>query len=85
MDLGCGQRVEGSSICITVCHTAESLTSRFIQDSYFVGSSAHLVSSDVSSHHHTIAGLDVVPLHPDLIQVGSFDLASRITWVQANL
>ncbi|KAI0669238.1 hypothetical protein C8Q78DRAFT_203779 [Trametes maxima] len=29
-------------------------------------------------------GLDVVPLHPDLIQVGSFDLASRITWVQAN-
>ncbi|KAH9851526.1 hypothetical protein C2E23DRAFT_732734 [Lenzites betulinus] len=29
-------------------------------------------------------GLDVVPLHPDLLQVGSFDLASRITWVQAN-
>ncbi|KAI0632418.1 hypothetical protein C8Q77DRAFT_922881 [Trametes polyzona] len=29
-------------------------------------------------------GLDVVPLHPDLVQVGSFDLASRITWVQAN-
>ncbi|OSD07516.1 hypothetical protein PYCCODRAFT_1463755 [Trametes coccinea BRFM310] len=29
-------------------------------------------------------GVDVVPLHPDLIQVGSFDLASRITWVQAN-
>ncbi|KAI0771188.1 hypothetical protein BD413DRAFT_476314 [Trametes elegans] len=28
--------------------------------------------------------VDVVPLHPDLIQVGSFDLASRITWVQAN-
>ncbi|KAI0826772.1 hypothetical protein BC628DRAFT_1319286 [Trametes gibbosa] len=29
-------------------------------------------------------GLDVVPLHPDLLQVGSFDLASRITWIQAN-
>ncbi|EPQ54467.1 hypothetical protein GLOTRDRAFT_121617 [Gloeophyllum trabeum ATCC 11539] len=29
-------------------------------------------------------GLDVVPLHPDLPQVGSSDLASRITWVQAN-
>ncbi|CDO68248.1 hypothetical protein BN946_scf184842.g11 [Trametes cinnabarina] len=29
-------------------------------------------------------GVDIVPLHPDLIQVGSFDLASRITWVQAN-
>ncbi|KAI0373739.1 hypothetical protein BV20DRAFT_1049676 [Pilatotrama ljubarskyi] len=29
-------------------------------------------------------GVDVVPLHPDLIQVGSFDLAARITWVQAN-
>ncbi|KAI0357437.1 hypothetical protein OH77DRAFT_100776 [Trametes cingulata] len=29
-------------------------------------------------------GVDVVPLHPDLIQVGSFDLATRITWVQAN-
>ncbi|KAI8978791.1 hypothetical protein BD414DRAFT_538707 [Trametes punicea] len=29
-------------------------------------------------------GLDIVPLHPDLVQVGSFDLASRITWVQAN-
>ncbi|KAI0923210.1 hypothetical protein AcV7_005787 [Taiwanofungus camphoratus] len=34
-------------------------------------------------HAHFI-GLDVVPLHPDLQQVGSFDLASRITWVQAN-
>ncbi|KAI0755235.1 hypothetical protein C8Q80DRAFT_1094329 [Daedaleopsis nitida] len=29
-------------------------------------------------------GVDVVPLHPDLLQVGCFDLASRITWVQAN-
>ncbi|KAF9468493.1 hypothetical protein BDZ94DRAFT_1245494 [Collybia nuda] len=29
-------------------------------------------------------GLDVVPLHPDLQQVGSPDLAARITWVQAN-
>ncbi|KAH9939809.1 hypothetical protein B0H21DRAFT_31146 [Amylocystis lapponica] len=29
-------------------------------------------------------GLDIVPLHPDLLQVGSADLASRITWVQAN-
>ncbi|KAJ7600716.1 hypothetical protein C8J56DRAFT_15829 [Mycena floridula] len=29
-------------------------------------------------------GLDIVPLHPDLQQVGSVDLASRITWVQAN-
>ncbi|KAL0580636.1 hypothetical protein V5O48_001366 [Marasmius crinis-equi] len=29
-------------------------------------------------------GLDVVPLHPDLIQVGSLDLAQRITWVQHN-
>lgn len=32
-----------------------------------------------------IPGLDVVPLHPDLQQVGSSELASRITWVQANL
>ncbi|KZT25388.1 hypothetical protein NEOLEDRAFT_359341 [Neolentinus lepideus HHB14362 ss-1] len=29
-------------------------------------------------------GLDLVPLHPDLQQVGSSDLAARITWVQAN-
>ncbi|KAK1232824.1 hypothetical protein PQX77_004050 [Marasmius sp. AFHP31] len=29
-------------------------------------------------------GLDVVPLHPDLIQVGSMDMAQRITWVQHN-
>ncbi|KAF8627448.1 hypothetical protein AX17_006262 [Amanita inopinata Kibby_2008] len=29
-------------------------------------------------------GLDIVPLHPDLQQIGSPDLASRITWVQAN-
>lgn len=30
-------------------------------------------------------GLDIVPLHPDLQQVGNVDYASRITWVQANL
>ena len=30
-------------------------------------------------------GLDIVPLHPDLQNVGSPDLASRITWVQHNL
>jgi hypothetical protein len=30
-------------------------------------------------------GLDIVPLHPDLQQVGSPDLASRITWIQTNL
>ncbi|ESK90438.1 hypothetical protein Moror_13607 [Moniliophthora roreri MCA 2997] len=29
-------------------------------------------------------GLDLVPLHPDLIQVGSMDMAQRITWVQDN-
>ncbi|KAF9485800.1 hypothetical protein BDN70DRAFT_459133 [Pholiota conissans] len=29
-------------------------------------------------------GLDIVPLHPDLRNVGSPDLASRITWVQHN-
>ncbi|KDR82916.1 hypothetical protein GALMADRAFT_238570 [Galerina marginata CBS 339.88] len=29
-------------------------------------------------------GLDIVPLHPDLQNVGSPDLASRITWVQHN-
>ncbi|KAF8631703.1 hypothetical protein AX15_002251 [Amanita polypyramis BW_CC] len=29
-------------------------------------------------------GLDIVPLHPDLRRIGSPDLASRITWVQAN-
>ncbi|KIP04682.1 hypothetical protein PHLGIDRAFT_36807 [Phlebiopsis gigantea 11061_1 CR5-6] len=29
-------------------------------------------------------GLDVVPLHPDLGQSGSSQLASRITWIQAN-
>ncbi|GLB38376.1 hypothetical protein LshimejAT787_0502410 [Lyophyllum shimeji] len=29
-------------------------------------------------------GLDVVPLQPDLQQVGSSDLASRITWVHSN-
>ncbi|TFK52605.1 hypothetical protein OE88DRAFT_1734576 [Heliocybe sulcata] len=29
-------------------------------------------------------GLDIVPLHPDLQQVGSADLASRITWTQTN-
>ncbi|KIY46746.1 hypothetical protein FISHEDRAFT_46685, partial [Fistulina hepatica ATCC 64428] len=28
--------------------------------------------------------LDVVPLHPDLQQIGSSDLAERINWVQAN-
>ena len=26
-----------------------------------------------------------MPLHPDLQQVGSSDMASRITWIQANL
>ncbi|KAJ3502866.1 hypothetical protein NLJ89_g8695 [Agrocybe chaxingu] len=29
-------------------------------------------------------GLDIVPLHPNLQNVGSPDLASRITWVQHN-
>ncbi|EMD40112.1 hypothetical protein CERSUDRAFT_81393 [Gelatoporia subvermispora B] len=29
-------------------------------------------------------GLDVVPIHPDLKQLGLSDLASRITWVHAN-
>ncbi|KAK0201813.1 hypothetical protein DFS33DRAFT_1023858 [Desarmillaria ectypa] len=29
-------------------------------------------------------GLDCVPLHPDLLQVGSSDLAHRITWTQSN-
>ncbi|KIY71996.1 hypothetical protein CYLTODRAFT_79909 [Cylindrobasidium torrendii FP15055 ss-10] len=29
-------------------------------------------------------GLDVVPLHPDLFQVGSNDLAQRVTWTQGN-
>ncbi|KAF7422414.1 hypothetical protein PC9H_010570 [Pleurotus ostreatus] len=29
-------------------------------------------------------GLDVVPLHPNLQQLGSADLAGRITWIQAN-
>jgi len=33
----------------------------------------------------THIGLDIVPLHPDLQNVGSSDLASRITWVQHNL
>jgi len=31
-----------------------------------------------------ITGLDVVPLHPDLQNVGS-ESASRITWLQHNL
>ncbi|OCH90906.1 hypothetical protein OBBRIDRAFT_834627 [Obba rivulosa] len=29
-------------------------------------------------------GLDIVPLHPDLKQLGLSDMASRITWVHAN-
>ncbi|CAL1712725.1 unnamed protein product [Somion occarium] len=29
-------------------------------------------------------GLDIVPIQPDLQQVGSSQLASRVTWVQAN-
>ncbi|KAF9267364.1 hypothetical protein L218DRAFT_995627 [Marasmius fiardii PR-910] len=29
-------------------------------------------------------GLDIVPLHPDLKQVGSNELAQRITWIQEN-
>ncbi|GBE83124.1 hypothetical protein SCP_0501710 [Sparassis crispa] len=29
-------------------------------------------------------GLDIVPLHPNLEQIGEAELASRITWVQAN-
>ncbi|KAF9524283.1 hypothetical protein CPB83DRAFT_618717 [Crepidotus variabilis] len=32
----------------------------------------------------TFVGLDIVPLHPNLQNVGSPDLASRITWVQHN-
>ena len=32
-----------------------------------------------------LAGLDIVPLHADLLEVGSSQLANRITWVQANL
>lgn len=32
-----------------------------------------------------VQGLDLVPLQPDLGHVGSSDLASRITWVHANL
>lgn len=45
---------------------------------------AELGYSVIKPHTH-FKGLDVVPLHPDLQQVGSPDLASRITWVQANL
>ncbi|TDL17246.1 hypothetical protein BD410DRAFT_580873 [Rickenella mellea] len=29
-------------------------------------------------------GVDIVPLQPDLQRVGSSDIASRVTWVQAN-
>ena len=30
-------------------------------------------------------GMDIVPVQPDLQQVGSADLAHRVTWVQGNL
>ncbi|KAH7928422.1 hypothetical protein BV22DRAFT_979830, partial [Leucogyrophana mollusca] len=32
----------------------------------------------------TLAGLDVVPLHPNLSGLGPPDLAARVRWVQAN-
>lgn len=35
--------------------------------------------------YYEYEGLDIVPVQPDLQQVGSSSLASRITWVQANL
>jgi hypothetical protein len=44
-----------------------------------------VVSRNCQPQFSARPGLDIVPLHPDLQRVGSSDLASRITWVQANL
>jgi hypothetical protein len=38
-----------------------------------------------TAHRIHVTGLDIVPLQPDLQRMGLSDLASRITWVQANL
>jgi ubiquinone/menaquinone biosynthesis C-methylase UbiE len=38
----------------------------------------------ISIQESHFVGLDVVPLQPDLQQIGVSNLGSRITWVQAN-
>ena len=52
------------------------------------GARSTFLSSDnliLSGQKTQFVGLDIVPLQPDLHRVGSTDLASRVTWVQANL
>ncbi|KAF8231777.1 hypothetical protein L208DRAFT_1398447 [Tricholoma matsutake] len=48
------------------------------------GTGTWILNSARSWRDSQFVGLDIVPLHPDLQQVGSPDLASRITWVQTN-
>ncbi|KAK7469316.1 hypothetical protein VKT23_003797 [Stygiomarasmius scandens] len=49
---------------------------------YFVGEFRPICSTPRISTR--TEGLDIVPLHPDLQQVGSADLARRVTWHQGN-
>jgi hypothetical protein len=48
-----------------------------------VSSNCFLVTNNF--HPYPPAGLDIVPLQPDLQQIGWSELAPRIKWVQANL
>ncbi|KAG7088341.1 hypothetical protein E1B28_012345 [Marasmius oreades] len=48
------------------------------------GTGSWILDCAIVWRHCHFVGLDIVPLHPDLKQVGSNDLAQRITWIQDN-
>ncbi|KAI0693970.1 hypothetical protein BC835DRAFT_1415601 [Cytidiella melzeri] len=48
------------------------------------GSGSWILNSTRHWNDTHFVGLDIVPLHPDLHQLGSSQLAGRVTWVQAN-
>ena len=54
-----------------------------LQSCHFVGKSFHF--SSPANGLLIFLGLDIVPLHPNLQDFASFDLTSRVTWVQHNL
>ncbi|KAH9933217.1 uncharacterized protein BXZ73DRAFT_46467, partial [Epithele typhae] len=75
------QRQLGGSVTM---HTFETSPARVLIGTRGEGTGTWILHAAREWKDSHFVGLDVVPLHPDLLQIGSFDLAARITWVQAN-
>jgi ubiquinone/menaquinone biosynthesis C-methylase UbiE len=55
-----------------------------VQSNGATASSSASASATTRKSFSSCAGLDLVPLHPDLSLLRSSDLGSRIKWVQVN-